>query len=141
MYENKLALVHLSALPDVFTRVLEAKQMLASGDAKNASDAAQKCGLSRSAFYKYKDVIFSYDEQHVLNLRAELRDEAGCLSEFLSTLYKYNANVLTVNQDIPVNSVAAVTVSIRIDNEKCSSAQMLNELRQLSGVVSAEQII
>ena len=141
MYDKKLALVHLSALPDVFTRVLDAKQMLASGDAKNASDAAQKCGLSRSAFYKYKDVIFSYDEQQVLNLRAELRDEAGCLSEFLSVLYKYNANVLTVNQDIPVNSVAAVTVSIRIDNEKCSSAEMLNELRDLSGVVSAEQII
>ncbi len=141
MNDKKLALVHISALPDVFSRVLNAKQMLASGDAKNASDAAQKCGLSRSAFYKYKDVIFSYDEQHVINLRAELRDEAGCLSEFLSTLYKYNANVLTVNQGIPANRVAAVTVSIRIDSEQCSVGEMLNELNMLSGVVSAEQII
>lgn len=141
MNDKKLALVHISALPDVFSRVLNAKQMLASGDAKNASDAAQKCGLSRSAFYKYKDVIFSYDEQHVINLRAELRDEAGCLSEFLSTLYKYNANVLTVNQGIPANRVAAVTVSIRIDSEQCSVGEMLSELNMLSGVVSAEQII
>ncbi len=141
MYNNKLALVHISALPDVYAKVLSAKQMLASGEAKNASDAAQKCDISRSAFYKYKDYIFSYDEQQVINLRAELKDEAGILSEFLSVIYKHRANVLTVNQGIPSNHVAAVTVSLRVDTESHIIDDMLSDLRALGGVVSTEQII
>ncbi len=141
MYNNKLALVQITSLPDVYTKVLSAKQMLASGEAKNASDAAQKCGISRSAFYKYKDSIFAYEEQQVINIRAELKDEAGILSEFLSVIYKYRANVLTVNQGIPSNRVAAVTVSLRIDTEKYSVDDLMTDLMKINGVVSAEQII
>ncbi len=141
MANKKFALVCISALPDVYAKVLKAKQLLASGDAKTASEAAALCGISRSAFYKYKDCVFSYNEQHVINLRAELRDIAGSLSEFLSILYKYDANVLTVNQGIPTDNVAAVTVSLRIDNEHHSVDDMIDNLRQLKGVVSIEQII
>lgn len=141
MYNNKLALVHISALPEVFGKVLDAKKLLASGEAKNASDAVLKCGISRSAFYKYKDSIFTYNEQQVFNIKAELKDEAGILSEFLSVIYKYRANVLTVNQGIPSNHVATVSVSLRTDSEHVNIDDMLNDLRNLRGVVSAEQII
>ncbi len=141
MYNNKLALVQISALPEVYEKVLKAKQMLASGDAKNASDAAQKCDLSRSAFYKYKDSIYPFEEQQVVNIRAALKDEAGILSEFLTVIYKYRANVLTVNQGIPSNHVAAVTVSLRIDTEKYSVEEMITDLKKINGVVSTEQII
>lgn len=141
MTNKKIALVSISALPDVFEKVLKAKEMLASGDAKTASEAAQLCGISRSAFYKYKDSIFAYNQQHVINLRAELRDVAGSLSELLSVLYKYDANVLTVNQGIPTDNVAAVTVSMRLDNEQHSVDDIIEALSLLKGVVSIEQII
>ena len=138
---NKLALVKISALPEVYEKVLKAKQMLASGDAKTASEAAVLCGISRSAFYKYNDCIFSYNEQHVINQRAELRDEAGILSEFLSVIHKFDANVLTVNQGIPTDNVAAVTVSLRVGSKTKSVDDMIDSLRLLKGVVSIEQII
>lgn len=141
MANKKIALVSISALPDVFEKVLKAKEMLASGDAKTASEAAQLCGISRSAFYKYKDSIFAYNQQHVINLRAELRDVAGSLSELLSVLYKYDANVLTVNQGIPTDNVAAVTISMRLDNEQHSVDDIIEALSLLKGVVSIEQII
>ncbi len=141
MQKNKLALVNISALPETFAGVLKAKQLLASGDVKTASEAAQKSGISRSAFYKYKDSIFLYDEQNVVNIRATLLDESGILSEFLAVLYKYKANVLTVNQGIPSDNVAALTVSARIDTEKHPVDDILEALRNLSGVVSADRII
>lgn len=141
MTNNKLALVRLSALPEVYLKVLKAKQMLASGDAKTASEAALLCGISRSAFYKYKDCIFSYNEQHIINLRAELRDEAGVLSEFLSVMHRFDANVLTVNQGIPTDNVAAVTVSLRFGSKTHSVDDMIEAIRLLKGVVSIEQII
>lgn len=141
MSKNKMALVNISALPDIFSGVLKAKQMLASGEAKTASEATQKCGISRSAFYKYKDSVFLYDEENVINIRAELLDESGILSEFLAVLYKFKANVLTVNQGIPSDNVAALTVSARIDTEKTSVDDILDALNRLYGVVSAERII
>ena len=141
MSKNQLALVNLSALPEIFIGVLKAKQMLASGDAKTASEAAEKCGISRSAFYKYKDSIFLYNEQNVVNIRAQLLDESGILSEFLAVLYKFKANVLTVNQGIPSDNVAGLTVSVRIDTEKYSIEEMLDELNKLHGVVSVGRII
>lgn len=141
MHKNKLALVNISALPEIFAGVLKAKQLLASGDVKTASEAAQKSGISRSAFYKYKDSVFLYNEQNVVNLRAMLLDEAGNLSEFLAVLYKFHANVLTVNQGFPSNGVAAITVSARIDTEKHSVDDILEALTTLQGVVSAERII
>lgn len=141
MQKNKLALVNISALPETFAGVLKAKQLLASGDVKTASEAAQKSGISRSAFYKYKDSIFLYDEQNVVNIRATLLDESGILSEFLAVLYKYKANVLTVNQGIPSDNVAALTVSARIDTEKYPVDDILETLRSLHGVVSADRII
>lgn len=138
---NKLALVSISALPEIFSGVLKAKQLLASGDAKNASEATQMCGISRSAFYKYKDSVFLYNEQNVVNIKAQLLDEAGILSEVLAVLYKFKANILTVNQGIPSDNVAALNVSVRIDTETVSVDDILEALSALHGVVSAERII
>lgn len=138
---NKLALVRISALPEIFSGVLKAKQLLASGDAKNASEATQMCGISRSAFYKYKDSVFLYNEQNVVNIKAQLLDEAGILSEVLAVLYKFKANILTVNQGIPSDNVAALNVSVRIDTETVSVDDILEALSALHGVVSAERII
>lgn len=141
MNKNKLALVKISALPEIFVGVLKAKQLLASSDARTASEAAQKSGISRSAFYKYKDSVFLYDEQNVVNIRAQLLDESGILSEFLAVLYKFKANVLTVNQGLPSDNVAALTVSVRIDSEKYPVEEILDELREVHGVVSVGRII
>ena len=70
-----------------------------------------------------------------------MRDEAGILSEFLSVIHKFDANVLTVNQGIPTDNVAAVTVSLRVGSKGDSVDDMINSLRLLKGVVSIEQII
>lgn len=59
--EPQLLLVDAALLPEVFGKVLEAKALLQSGQAETAAEAARLAGLSRSAFYKYKDGVFAYD--------------------------------------------------------------------------------
>ena len=59
----KYLLVEARMLPEIFTKVMQAKMLLSRGNAKNASQAAQMAGISRSAFYKYKDSVFLYDER------------------------------------------------------------------------------
>lgn len=54
----KYLLVNESLLPEVYSKVIAAKAYLASGEAPNATQAAKMAGISRSAYYKYKDGVF-----------------------------------------------------------------------------------
>ena len=57
MEKKKYYLVSAEALPEVFIKVAEAKRMLQVGEAATVGEAARMVGISRSAFYKYKDEI------------------------------------------------------------------------------------
>ncbi len=135
-----MLLVNASALPDVFQKVVEAKKLIASGQAKTASEASRMCGISRSAYYKYKDCVFEYTSQtgKTVSLQAALRDKAGVLSQFLQQLYNCKANLLTVNQGLPVNGIASFSVSFRID--EFDADKMLLDLAAIDGVISVKQI-
>lgn len=109
MGNDKYVLVNSEKLPEVYRAVLKAKNLLAEGKATSASQAAKMAGISRGAYYKYKDAIFEYrqnDDGETITLFANLLDNPGVLSAMLSTLYEAGANILSVNQNIPVNNVA-----------------------------------
>ena len=128
--QNKFMLVDLSVLPEVFTKVVEAKRYMAQGKAKSYSDAAKMAGISRSAFYKYKDKVYPYESNsltRVLTLTVTLVDEPGILSS------------LTINQNIPVDGVAPVSVSLRIDRER-GDEDVVSHVRQIAGVVSVRTV-
>ena len=82
----KYLLVEQSILPEVYTKVLAAKSLLASGEAASASAAAKMAGISRSAYYKYKDKIFEYsgDNEDTATINAKLTDNAGLLSSVMN---------------------------------------------------------
>ena len=141
--ENKLVIVSSEVLPEVILKVLDAKRMRARGEAATSAEACRAAGVSRSAYYKYKDCVFNYDEQltnNILSIYLILRDEKGVLSSIISKLYELGTNILTINQNIPVDSVATVTVSVRFDRESVSAAQLKEELGKVTGVVDAKLI-
>lgn len=133
-------LVDMSILPDVYTRVIKAKNYLQSGEAANASQAAKMAGISRSAYYKYKDKIFEYSEQgeDVSTINAKLRDNAGVLSSVMNELYMAGANILAVNQSIPVNDVADVSITVRLSDADVSKSGVEQKIKSIFGVISAE---
>lgn len=118
--QQRFVVVNTAVLPDIFLKILDAKKRLACRESKNLAQVCREVGISRSAYYKYRDSVFSYDEKlqnRIISLYFILKDTPGVLSAVLSKLYELGANVLTVNQNIPVDGVAAVTISIRFDNE------------------------
>ena len=137
----EMLLVNASALPEVYSKVIEAKRLLASGQAKTASEAVEICGISRSAYYKYKDFVFEYTHPlgNTVSLQATLKDKAGVLSNFLQVLYSCGGNILTVNQGLPASGVASVSVSLRAPAD-FDSAKLLLELKKIDGVVSVKQL-
>lgn len=132
-------LVNSNILPPVFSKVIEAKNYIASGEAKSASQAAKMAGISRSAYYKYKDAIFEYNTENgeeTVTISAKLMDNAGVLSTLMNELYVAGANVLSVSQSVPFNSVADVSVTVRITEMEISTGELLDNIRKLKGVNS-----
>ena len=81
--DEEYLLVRTDALPDVFLRVMQAKRLLREGKASSASEAAVMAGVSRSAFYKYKDSVMPYNSGTggtILTVHATLSDRPGALS-------------------------------------------------------------
>ncbi|MEM1483670.1 ACT domain-containing protein [Oscillospiraceae bacterium PP1C4] len=139
----KFLLVDAQVLPDVFSKVVQAKMYLAQGKVKSSSQAAQMAGISRSAFYKYKDSVYMYDErmnENIVTFYLTLEDRPGVLSSMLGELYKAGANIITVNQNIPVDGVAIVSVSARTGNASLSRSEILDMLGSLDGIVEAKAI-
>lgn len=130
-------LVNSSILPPVYAKVVEAKNYLASGEASSASQAVKMAGISRSAYYKYKDAIFEYsgdNNDETVTINAKLKDNAGVLSALMTELYKAGANVLSVSQSVPVNSVADVSVTVRATEMTIDVQQLLENIKNVNGV-------
>ena len=110
----KYYLVEASALPEVFLKVAEAKRLLSTGEANTVNEAARMTGISRSAFYKYRDAVLPFQNMmtgRIITFQLLLHDEPGVLSSILSAFASHAANILTINQTIPSGGCAAVTVT------------------------------
>ena len=59
---SELIIVDKKVLPEVFTKVLQVKELLNSGGITSVQEAVDKVGVSRSAYYKYKDHVFTLGE-------------------------------------------------------------------------------
>lgn len=126
--------------PEVFLKVIRAKKSLSSGRAKTVGEAIKEADLSRSAFYKYKDYVFAYDEknlEHIYTLFFTLEDIAGVLSDILSVLAQNGCNVLTINQNIPIHDIANITISFRHNGEG-DITSIIDCLGKLGGIIKIE---
>lgn len=134
----RLLVVDTRALPEVFERVLTAKRLLATGEASSASEAARQAGISRTAFYKYRDMVFPYEvsatQGELITVHFLLNDRPGVLSALLTAFAQAGANILTVNQNIPVGGAATVSVTARCDRLDISTETFLSNLAGVSGV-------
>ena len=134
--KKRFLLVDADALPEVFLQVLHAKQLLASGEAKNISAAARAVGISRSAFYKYKDCIFdSESNRAVVTVIATLLDETGSLQSLLAGISSAGASIVMLNQSRPENGAAQVAVTIRTGGMHMSVQELASRLAQQHTVV------
>lgn len=141
MKDLSFVVVSTDVLPEVFPKVIEVKRLLACGEEKSSASACKRVGISRSAYYKYRESVFTYEEkltQKIITYYAVLRDEPGVLSSFLSEIHKSGANILTVNQNIPIDGVASVTITAKLHGEGPGAQALRDNLAALGGVVEVK---
>ena len=138
---TKFYLVSADALPEIFIKVAEAKRMLQSGEVRTAGDAARAVGISRSAFYKYRDAVRPFNDMktgRIITFYAMLKNNPGVLSNVLSIFAGSGANILTINQSIPTNGCAGVTVTAETSEMHESLEEMMTEITAAEGVLKFE---
>ncbi|MDI9497104.1 MAG: ACT domain-containing protein [Bacillota bacterium] len=132
-------LVEARALPDVFLRVMEAKELIASGDCRSVNEAVQRVGISRSAYYKYRDAILPFYESSrgsVITLVLAIENLPGVLAAITAQIAAGGANVLTIHQGLPVHGLADVSVVIETEGLTMEVGQLLAALDRVTGVHS-----
>jgi len=135
--KNRYYVVRDEALPEVLLKVAEAKRLLETDKTMTVQEAAERIGLSRSSFYKYKDDIAPFADNtrgKTVTLVIQMRDEQGLLSDLLHVVSAYRANILTIHQTIPVNGMATVTLSVAVRSNTGNTSGMVNEMEELPGV-------
>jgi len=139
--EIKYYIVAADALPEIFVKVAEAKRMMLTGEANTVGAATRMAGISRSAFYKYKDSVQPFNDmkaEHIITFYGMLKDAPGVLSRVLSDFARAGANILTINQSIPTNGCAAVTVSAETSDMEMTLEAFLEEVAAVDGVIRFE---
>ena len=135
MSKKKYYIVSEDALPDIFIKVAEAKRMLQVGE------AARRMNISRSAFYKYKDAVQPFQDLkagRIITFYALLKDNPGVLSNYLSIFANSGANILTINQTIPTNGCAGVTISAETSDMNEGLDEMIAGITGAMGVLKFE---
>ncbi|NEZ45655.1 ACT domain-containing protein [Clostridium niameyense] len=140
---NKYLIIDASILPDVFEKVVKVKELLATGKVKDISEGVKKSGISRSTYYKYKDFVFSVAEgvkSQKATIGLLLGHERGTLSNILDRIAESKGNILTINQDIPINNAANVTITFDISEMNIGLKDFLEEIESIKNVVRVNLI-
>jgi chorismate mutase len=135
--DTKYFVLNKKAVPEVLLKVVEAKRLLETERVESVQEAAEKVGISRSSFYKYKDDIFPFHDNargKTITMVIQLNDEPGLLSHLLKYVADYQANILTIHQSIPVNGVASITLSMEVLPNTGDVSQLVEQIEQHQGV-------
>ena len=134
-------IVEAAALPEIFHKVVEARRLLDTGEAETVNKAVLLTGISRSAFYKYKDAVRPFQDMlhgRIVTFQVMMKDEPGILSAVLNSFADVGGNILTINQGIPVHGAALVNVSAETSGMSMSLKELLEKLGAIPGVLRSE---
>ena len=137
MDKGEFYIIKQEVLPKVFQKVIEAKFLLETGKVTTVNEAAERVGISRSTYYKYKDAVFSFTEGSrgkIITLALILDDLPGVLSNVLNIIARSRANILTINQNIPIHGMANATISIDTREMEYSGEILMQTIYECPGV-------
>lgn len=130
-------------LPEAIVKTIQVKNMIQRGEAATIHEATERAGLSRSAFYKYKDGVYALnqlDRERIVTISMDLEHRSGVLSKVLGLVASSECNVLTINQTIPLQGMANVVISVETSFLSDGLTALMEAIRGQDGVRKAAVI-
>ena len=141
---SKRYIVDEQILPEAIQKTAQTKELLAKFPGLTINEAVKQIGLSRSAFYKYRDGIFPFYEavkEKIVTIQINMENQAGVLSSCLNVVADSGAKIMTINQGIPIEGIARATISFEShSDERYNLELMLESLYEVPGVLKVELI-
>ncbi|MFY9175203.1 MAG: ACT domain-containing protein [Peptococcia bacterium] len=140
---KKFYMVSKEILPETIVKTALAKELLDRGEVLTVNEAVEKVGISRSAFYKYRDGIFPFyqtSKEKIITVFLNLEHITGVLSNVLNAVALLKGNILTINQGIPLQNMANVTLSIDTSDINGDIEEFIQKLQQIEGVKKVELV-
>jgi chorismate mutase len=137
MVKNDYLMIHVDVLPEVFTKVIEVKELLRANNELSVAEAVGIVGISRSTFYKYNDFVFTLTDGLVgkkATISMILSHHLGVLSKILEVIAKNKGNILTISQSIPIENKASVTITFDISEMSTTLSSLNQEIQKIEGV-------
>lgn len=135
--DHKFYLVREDILPGAIKKTIRVKNILKHHEAKTINEAVKMVDLSRSAYYKYKDYVFPFQDvtrEKIVTLSLIVYDRPGELVQILDTVAINNGSIVTINQGIPLQGIADVSLSVETKKMTISVEQLMKILQNLPGV-------
>lgn len=139
--KDKFYLVQEDILPEAIKKTIKVKEILKLGEAKTINEAVERMDLSRSAYYKYKDYVFPFYESaqgKIVSITVSMSNDPGRLSSILRAIADSNGSILTINQDIPLQGIANVTIAFETKDLSTSLEECLDNIRSIRGILKVE---
>lgn len=130
-------IVHKSILPDYYEKVVSARLLVESGEAKDVSDAVRRVGISRSTYYKYKDYVLepsAVSEGRMAVISVMLSHEPGVLSALLTKISDVGGSIVTITQSMPIREKAQVTLCLDISEVSGTLEDLMADISVTPGV-------
>lgn len=140
---NNYLVIDTRVLPEVFTKVIETKKMLAEGRVKEITEATKLTGISRSVYYKYKDSVFEFSEISMgkkISFKLVVNHKKGILSTVLNFIAESGGNIITLDQGTPIKNEANIAITIDITNLDRDFKMFLEDLSTIPDVKDVEFI-
>ena len=123
---------------------MKIKDALKNNSELSIYDAVKQYGLSRSAFYKYRETIFPVDEKLLdhreFTLILYVNDIVGMLAQVLNIISQLQLSVLTIHQSVPMNDKATITLSLNASSSDLMIDDVVIALREIEHVSKVELI-
>jgi chorismate mutase len=139
---NRTYIVREDILPEAILKTAWVNEMLARGEALTVNEAVDRVGMSRSAFYKYRDGILPYekeDKEMVTAITLILEHRSGVLSNVLNAVAAMKGNIDSINQSMPIHGVAVATMNV--DTTLVNDVSVLVESLQVQEGVKKVEVV
>ena len=140
-FKAKYYIVNENILPEAILKTAQTKELLAKTPHLTVNDAVDRIGLSRSAFYKYRDGVFPFYEatrEKIITLQITLDHQAGVLSNCINSIALAKGNILTINQGLPFQGMARATIAFETAGMIDNMEVLLEKLYEIPGILQVE---
>lgn len=136
-------LVDFQILSEAIKKTIQTKELLKEGEAETINEAVKKTGISRSAYYKYKDhVVPALDMQDdaIVSLAITTVDDIAVCSRILRKIAKGKNRVVTLNRGLPVRKQTLISLSFETAETRGDIKKLITNIENMKGVKDVRQI-